>query len=199
MKEQINTNNYRKSRLLQVVDTQLQYDQYRQVLDALEVQVEQSYMKRFVSIKRPIVRAWILMMDYTSEYKKQRSAKQDHQQRQAYQKTPLQPWRREACLSKSLVPCLWIRTLYCHPTLFTKTPSIHIIQETCTFITFPTHCVIPTIYTPSYIHCFFKKRDQTRLCMIYNHFFFQWMICLLVMITYYDYKLLHRLRKHWAY
>lgn len=51
MKEQINTNEYRKSRLLQVVDTQLQYDQYRQVLDALEVQVEQSYMKRFVSIE----------------------------------------------------------------------------------------------------------------------------------------------------
>ncbi|KAI7879792.1 hypothetical protein K492DRAFT_130956 [Lichtheimia hyalospora FSU 10163] len=47
LKEQINTNDYRKNRLLQVVDTQLQYDQYRQVLDVLESQVEQSYMKRF--------------------------------------------------------------------------------------------------------------------------------------------------------
>ncbi|KAI9319633.1 histone acetyltransferases subunit 3-domain-containing protein [Dichotomocladium elegans] len=47
LKEQIKVNDYRKSSLLKVVDTQLQYDQYRQVLDALEMQVEQSYMKRF--------------------------------------------------------------------------------------------------------------------------------------------------------
>ncbi|KAI9477081.1 histone acetyltransferases subunit 3-domain-containing protein [Zychaea mexicana] len=47
LQEQIKVNEFRKARLLQVVDTQLQYDQYRQVLDVLDMQVEQSYMKRF--------------------------------------------------------------------------------------------------------------------------------------------------------
>ncbi|KAI9252368.1 histone acetyltransferases subunit 3-domain-containing protein, partial [Phascolomyces articulosus] len=47
LEEQIKVNEFRKGRLLQVVDTQLQYDQYRQVLDVLDVQVEQSYLKRF--------------------------------------------------------------------------------------------------------------------------------------------------------
>ncbi|KAI7855465.1 histone acetyltransferases subunit 3-domain-containing protein [Circinella umbellata] len=47
LQEQTKVNEFRKERLLQVVDTQLQYDQYRQVLDVLDVQVEQSYLKRF--------------------------------------------------------------------------------------------------------------------------------------------------------
>ncbi|KAI8146709.1 histone acetyltransferases subunit 3-domain-containing protein [Fennellomyces sp. T-0311] len=47
LEEQIKVNEFRKGRLLQVVDTQLQYDQYRQLLDVLDVQVEQSYLKRF--------------------------------------------------------------------------------------------------------------------------------------------------------
>lgn len=198
MKEQINTNEYRKSRLLQVVDTQLQYDQYRQVLDALEVQVEQSYMKRFVSIEARM-HVWdvmALMMHYTSEYKRQRNAKRDHQQKQAYLKTPLPPWRSVTCLSKSLVLCLWIRTLYCHPTLFTTTTassnsSIKIIQEPCTFITFPTHCVIPT---PAFSYTTSILKEQT-IHSLYDTMFIKHED------DYYDdvFKLLHRLRKQWAY
>lgn len=49
LKEQYTTNEYRKKKLLQVVDNQLQYEQYRHVLDNLDVQVEQCYLKRFVS------------------------------------------------------------------------------------------------------------------------------------------------------
>ncbi|KAL0073302.1 histone acetyltransferases subunit 3-domain-containing protein [Phycomyces blakesleeanus] len=47
LKEQSRINEFRKKRLLQVVDQQLQYEQYRQVLDTLDTQVEQCYMKRF--------------------------------------------------------------------------------------------------------------------------------------------------------
>lgn len=50
LKEQVKINDYRKKKLLEVVDTQLQFEQYRQVLDTLDSQVEQGYMKRFVSI-----------------------------------------------------------------------------------------------------------------------------------------------------
>ncbi|KAI8091854.1 histone acetyltransferases subunit 3-domain-containing protein [Thamnidium elegans] len=46
-KEQVKINDFRKKKLLQVVDTQLQFEQYRQVLDTLDSQVEQGYMKRF--------------------------------------------------------------------------------------------------------------------------------------------------------
>ncbi|KAI7903698.1 histone acetyltransferases subunit 3-domain-containing protein [Cokeromyces recurvatus] len=46
-KEQVKINEYRKKRLLEVVDCQLQYEQYRQVLDTLDSQVEQGYLKRF--------------------------------------------------------------------------------------------------------------------------------------------------------
>lgn len=49
LKEQYTTNEYRKKRLLNVVDNQLQYEQYRHVLDNLDIQVEQCYLKRFVS------------------------------------------------------------------------------------------------------------------------------------------------------
>ncbi|KAG2212270.1 hypothetical protein INT47_001629 [Mucor saturninus] len=47
LKEQVKINDYRKKKLLEVVDTQLQFEQYRQVLDTLDSQVEQGYMKRF--------------------------------------------------------------------------------------------------------------------------------------------------------
>ncbi|GAA5796595.1 hypothetical protein HPULCUR_001968 [Helicostylum pulchrum] len=47
LKEQYTTNEYRKKKLLNVVDNQLQYEQYRHVLDSLDVQVEQCYLKRF--------------------------------------------------------------------------------------------------------------------------------------------------------
>ncbi|KAI8093981.1 histone acetyltransferases subunit 3-domain-containing protein [Thamnidium elegans] len=47
LKEQYTTNEYRKKKLLNVVDNQLQYEQYRHVLDNLDVQVEQCYLKRF--------------------------------------------------------------------------------------------------------------------------------------------------------
>ncbi|KAI8886072.1 hypothetical protein K501DRAFT_244821 [Backusella circina FSU 941] len=47
LKEQHKINEQRKKQLLDVVDQQLQYDQYRQVLDSLDVQVEQCYLKRF--------------------------------------------------------------------------------------------------------------------------------------------------------
>ncbi|KAG1173315.1 hypothetical protein G6F70_005260 [Rhizopus microsporus] len=46
-KEQLKINDYRKKRLLEIVDCQLQYEQYRQVLDTLDNQVEQGYIKRF--------------------------------------------------------------------------------------------------------------------------------------------------------
>jgi hypothetical protein len=49
LKEQVQINDTRKKKLLEVVDCQLQFEQYRQVLDNLDSQVEQGYMKRFVS------------------------------------------------------------------------------------------------------------------------------------------------------
>lgn len=50
LKDQIKTNEYHKKRLLEVVDCQLQFEQYRQVLDTLDTQVETGYLKRFVSV-----------------------------------------------------------------------------------------------------------------------------------------------------
>lgn len=50
MKEQVQVNEDRKRKLLKVVDQQLQYEEYQQVLDTFDQQVEQSYVKRFVSI-----------------------------------------------------------------------------------------------------------------------------------------------------
>lgn len=47
LKEQVDTNEYRKKKLLEVVDSQLQFEQYRQVLDTLDSHVEQGYLKRF--------------------------------------------------------------------------------------------------------------------------------------------------------
>ncbi|KAG1463879.1 hypothetical protein G6F46_002587 [Rhizopus delemar] len=47
LKEQHAINETRKKKLLNVVDNQLQYEQYRHVLDTLDVQVEQCYLKRF--------------------------------------------------------------------------------------------------------------------------------------------------------
>lgn len=49
LKYQVKQNDYRKKTLLEVVDTHLAFEQYRQVLDNLDSQVEQGYMKRFVS------------------------------------------------------------------------------------------------------------------------------------------------------
>ncbi|KAI8329044.1 histone acetyltransferases subunit 3-domain-containing protein [Chlamydoabsidia padenii] len=47
LKEQVAINEFRKKRLLEVTDKQLQYEQYRHVLDNLDSQVEQCYLKRF--------------------------------------------------------------------------------------------------------------------------------------------------------
>ncbi|KAI8994778.1 histone acetyltransferases subunit 3-domain-containing protein [Pilobolus umbonatus] len=47
LKKQHKINEYRKKKLLAVVDNQLQYEQYRHVLDNLDAQVEQCYLKRF--------------------------------------------------------------------------------------------------------------------------------------------------------
>ncbi|CEP17163.1 hypothetical protein [Parasitella parasitica] len=47
LRDQYTTNENRKKQLLSVVDNQLQYEQYRHVLDNLDVQVEQCYLKRF--------------------------------------------------------------------------------------------------------------------------------------------------------
>lgn len=49
LKEQFSINEERKKKLLKVVDNQLQYEQYRHVLDNLDAQVDQCYVKRFVS------------------------------------------------------------------------------------------------------------------------------------------------------
>ncbi|KAI7880414.1 hypothetical protein K492DRAFT_147147 [Lichtheimia hyalospora FSU 10163] len=47
LEEQARINEHRKSKLLEVVDQQLQYEQYRSVLDTYDQQVEQCYAKRF--------------------------------------------------------------------------------------------------------------------------------------------------------
>ncbi|KAG0173592.1 Transcriptional regulator [Apophysomyces sp. BC1015] len=47
LKDQMKTNEFRKKRLLDVVDRQLQYQEYRHMLDILDTQVEQCYIKRF--------------------------------------------------------------------------------------------------------------------------------------------------------
>ncbi|KAI7861651.1 histone acetyltransferases subunit 3-domain-containing protein [Spinellus fusiger] len=47
LREQVKLNTFRKKKLLDVVDRQLQYEQYRHVLDTLDSQVEQCYVKRF--------------------------------------------------------------------------------------------------------------------------------------------------------
>ncbi|KAL0095905.1 histone acetyltransferases subunit 3-domain-containing protein [Phycomyces blakesleeanus] len=47
LKEQVAMNTSRKKKLLDIVDRQLQYEQYRHVLDTLDTQVEQCYIKRF--------------------------------------------------------------------------------------------------------------------------------------------------------
>ncbi|CAO3642148.1 unnamed protein product [Cunninghamella echinulata] len=47
LKEQVAVNEFRKKRLLDVCDRQIQYEQYRHVLDNLDSQVEQCYIKRF--------------------------------------------------------------------------------------------------------------------------------------------------------
>lgn len=47
LKKQHKINEYRKKKLLTIVDNQLQYEQYRHVLDNLDAQVEQCYLKRF--------------------------------------------------------------------------------------------------------------------------------------------------------
>ncbi|CAO3658335.1 unnamed protein product [Rhizopus stolonifer] len=51
LKEQHSVNEGRKRKLLNVVDNQLQYEQYKHVLDTLDVQVEQCYLKRFKTQK----------------------------------------------------------------------------------------------------------------------------------------------------
>lgn len=48
-REQVKINDSRKKKLLEIVDCQLQFEQYRQVLDTLDNQVEQGYIKRYVS------------------------------------------------------------------------------------------------------------------------------------------------------
>ncbi|KAG0749259.1 hypothetical protein G6F57_002525 [Rhizopus arrhizus] len=46
-REQVKINDSRKKKLLEIVDCQLQFEQYRQVLDTLDNQVEQGYIKRY--------------------------------------------------------------------------------------------------------------------------------------------------------
>lgn len=50
LKDQFSINEERKKKLLKVVENQLEYEQYRQVLDNLDIQVDQCYLKRFVSL-----------------------------------------------------------------------------------------------------------------------------------------------------
>ncbi|KAG2188326.1 hypothetical protein INT44_001079 [Umbelopsis vinacea] len=47
LREQVKINVGRKQRLLKVVEGQLQYEQYKQILDGLDGQVEHSYFKRY--------------------------------------------------------------------------------------------------------------------------------------------------------
>jgi Histone acetyltransferases subunit 3 len=48
LKEQLKLNNERKARLAAVVEKQLQFEQYQQVLDMLDSQVDQIYVKHHV-------------------------------------------------------------------------------------------------------------------------------------------------------
>jgi Histone acetyltransferases subunit 3 len=50
LREQVKINISRKQRLLKVIEGQLQYEQYKQILDGLDGQVEHSYFKRYVSV-----------------------------------------------------------------------------------------------------------------------------------------------------
>lgn len=50
LKEQLKLNNERKARLAAVVEKQLQFEQYQQVLDMLDSQVDQVYVKHHVRL-----------------------------------------------------------------------------------------------------------------------------------------------------
>jgi hypothetical protein len=60
LREQVKINVSRKQRLLQVVEGQLQYEQYKQILDGLDGQVEHSYFKRYVSVVYHTFQAFLL-------------------------------------------------------------------------------------------------------------------------------------------
>src|SRR5699024_2759801 len=74
LKDQIKSNEYHKKRLLEVVDCQLQFEQYRQVLDTLDGQVEQGYLKRFVSFIKPYLNRKLIR--FYSVLKNQRNGSQ---------------------------------------------------------------------------------------------------------------------------
>lgn len=48
LRGQVKVNTNRKRKLLKVVEEQLQYEQYKHILDGLDAQVEHSYLKRYV-------------------------------------------------------------------------------------------------------------------------------------------------------
>jgi hypothetical protein len=50
LKDQVTINVNRKTKLLKVVEGQLQYEQYKHILDGLDGQVEHSFLKRYVRI-----------------------------------------------------------------------------------------------------------------------------------------------------
>jgi hypothetical protein len=50
LKDQVKINVNRKTKLLKVVEGQLQYEQYKHILDGLDGQVEHGFLKRYVRI-----------------------------------------------------------------------------------------------------------------------------------------------------
>lgn len=88
MKEQVEVNENRKRKLLKVVDQQLQYEQYQQVLDTFDQQVEQSYVKRFVSTQIPSIYLYSVLTEdvsYQSGRKKSRNENQHQHQNHLFQ------------------------------------------------------------------------------------------------------------------
>ncbi|KAM3589371.1 Transcriptional regulator [Umbelopsis sp. WA50703] len=65
LKEQVKFNASRKKKLLKLVESQLQYEQYKQILDGLDTQVEQSYLKRYQRTQKSKKKALALLPKQT--------------------------------------------------------------------------------------------------------------------------------------
>jgi hypothetical protein len=85
-------NEYRKKKLLEIVDCQLQFEQYTQVLDTLDSQVEQGYIKRFVNNSSSFT---IYPNIIHSVIKKQRKERQPLDRNRLYQKMLFIQWKKE--------------------------------------------------------------------------------------------------------
>lgn len=124
LKDQMKSNEYHKKRLLEVVDCQLQFEQYRQVLDTLDGQVEQGYLKRFVSFIKPYLNRKLIR--FYSVLKNQRNGSQ-RAQRQFYQKMQYLLWKNVKLGLKLLAVFSTIKTCPCLPRPFMNNRPLKII------------------------------------------------------------------------